>query len=145
MPISTTSVSSANDIAHAMIDVVEKYYTDLFRYQSTPILDFYRKVRSIPYSVEIGDYQNLQRPGYTLNGHGPFTACANKSIAIASYLKLKNIPYRFVIVSDDVTEPYHHVFTEGYFNGEWVPMDATYPHNQFGITENWAKLEYIYP
>jgi hypothetical protein len=145
MPLTYSTVDTAQEIARAMVGVVEQYYLDLSRFQSTPILEFYRRVRAIPYCVEFGVYQNLQRPGYTLNGHGPFTACANKAIAIASYLKLKQIPYRFKIVSDEIGEPFHHVFAEGFFDGNWVPMDATYPDNVFGQEQNWISSEVIYP
>lgn len=147
MPLTIASVDSALDIARAMIGVVDAYYLDVLPYQSMSIMDFYRLVRKIPYCVEYGygDYQNLQRPGYTLNGHGPFTACANKSITIASYLKLKGIPYRLKIVSDDPNEPLHHVFPEALFGLNWVPMDATYPENSFGIEQHWYKTETIEP
>lgn len=145
MPLTVSTVESAQDIAQTMCGIVERYYLDVAKYQSLPILVFYRRVRAIPYCVELGEYQNLQRPGITLNGQGPFTACANKSIAIAAYLRVKGIPYRFKIVSDDVTESYHHVYPEACFDGVWVSMDATYPTNQFGISELWASEEEIYP
>lgn len=145
MPLSISTVESAQDIAGAMISTVEQYWKDALPYQSMPIMDFYRLVRSIPYCVEFGAYQNLQRPAYTLNGHGPFTACANKSIAIAAYLQVKGIPYRFLIVSDDPSEPYHHVYPEAFLGGKWVAMDATYPTNTFGVSQDWALSEAIEP
>ena len=122
-----------------MVKMVETYYTDLVRYAPLSLVAFFNLVRAIPYCVEMGDYQNLQRPGYTMNGHGPFTACANKAIAIAAFLRLKGYPYRFQIVSDSPDEPYHHVFAEGMVNGQWYTMDATYPTNTFGTSENWAQ------
>jgi transglutaminase-like putative cysteine protease len=60
-------------------------------------------------------------------------------------LRLKGIPYRFKIVSDDISEPFHHVFAEALLGGNWVPMDATYPENSFGVEQGWVKEETVSP
>jgi hypothetical protein len=143
--LTVSDVDSVEEIGHAMTDAVSKYYKDMLPYQYLSIMDFARKMREIPYCVELGFYQNLQRPGLTMNRQGPFTACANKAIATAAYLVTKGIAYRFKLVSDSENSPLHHVFVEAFLGSDWVPLDVTYPENKIGVSNQWAQEMVVYP
>jgi hypothetical protein len=133
-------VEDPAEVGDYMQAMVAKYYRDCTPYANWATLDFYNAVKRIPYNMEDGIYQALMRPALVLNGQAPVIACVNKAITMGSFLRCKNIPYRYKIVAKNSSDPLHHVYTEAYIGGRWIPMDCTYPENQMGATENWGRV-----
>lgn len=140
--LAITSVGESYEIAEEMKNVIEKYFLDTVKYRNLSISEFFNMVKYIPYVVEFGNYQLLQRPSAILNGNNAFVACANKAIAMASFLKLKGIPYKIKMVSDRDDLVFCHVFCIGFLD-KWVSFDCTYPENTINMEHSWTNEEEI--
>lgn len=123
--------TSVDNTVSAMREMVEKFYQDLAPFADWDLESFFDYVKELPYHMEEKDLglQVLQRPIFTLKRIAPYVACANKAILIGSFLKLKGIPYGFVVSSDDPRKNYGHVFNWAKLGSRRVIIDATYPHN----------------
>jgi transglutaminase-like putative cysteine protease len=124
--------------------IAETYREDVAEYASMNLLDFYTMVKDIPYKYDmvcgkLGEI--LQRPQYTLNRNGAGGDCDDKAIVMASYAILNKIPYRFKAVGKIPNGAVSHVYTEFQIEGEWIPVDATYPHNTLGKVLSSYKRE----
>jgi hypothetical protein len=133
-------VADSAQIGDTMREIVEECYADCIPYVSESLVQFFDRVARIPYCMEENEFQALCRPYYTLNSLTPVTACANKAICMAAYLKCRGLQYRFQIVAKNEGEPLHHVFCEGYIGGRWMPLDATYSNGRIGLSEEWSKV-----
>jgi len=132
-------VTDPSEIGDSMHLAVERYWKDCLPYTNMSTMDFFNLVKRLPYNMEDGLYQALVRPAAILNRSFPIVACANKAVAMASFLKCRNIPYRYKLVSKKRSDPLHHVYTEAYISGKWIALDCTYPENRIGVTENWER------
>lgn len=124
-----------SDTLKAMRRMAKKYATDVTPYAMMSPLHFFALLSSIPYSPDVWDGKKaeiIKRPHYTLNRMGEGGDCDDKAIAMASYLQLNGIPWRFVAVGRKKGGPPTHVYTEGQFGNTWVAFDATYHFNIAG-------------
>lgn len=132
-PVDLVMVRSTNvdKTIKAMKYLVEKYYLDLAPFADWAIDDFFDMVKNLPYRMEDKELQAqvLQRPRFSLERVSPYVACANKAILIGAFMKLKGIPFGFVVSSNDPRKNYSHVFNWIKLNNNRVIVDATYPEN----------------
>lgn len=143
MDFNVRYVNDASEIGDAMHVAVARFWKDCRPYANMATNDFFNLLKRLPYNMEDDLYQALVRPAAILNGQFPIVACANKAIAMASFLKCKNMPYRYKLVAKNPDDPLHHVYTETYIGGKWIPLDCTYPENRIGVTENWGRMEIV--
>lgn len=88
------------------------------------LLEAFDVIRSIPYKQDTAPVEVVSRPAFITNETG--ADCKKKSILMGSYLKKNGIPFRLVAVSTMPDKRVHHVFTQGFINGEWKNLDPTY-------------------
>ena len=134
-------VISSEEIVDNIFDIIDKYHTDMYLFSTFSIYEIYNFVRKIPYRLEDGEYQLLARPKKILSGEVPFIACANKSILLGSYLRLKDIPFVLTIVGYSEDGGYSHIFPE-IKSGEFLlPLDATL--NKYRLSLGPEKFRYL--
>jgi hypothetical protein len=130
--------------ARDMYRLVNRYYKDLdvFFIRSgkklVPIsqlsfIKFYDMVKKLPYRKDIKPKEITARPLYLLRFPGTGLDCKKKSILIGSYMRKKNIPYRFIASSRKKNGRIHHVFPQVLLCGIWMNADATY--SRFNLFE----------
>lgn len=123
-----------------MRDMVERYYQDMLPWAHYSLLDIYNIIKNLPYRPDPPEEETLMRPSYTMSMQGWGGDCDDKSIALASYAKLRGIPYRFLAVRRFGKDQLHHVYPELYIKGEWIPFDPTYNFNTPGrVREVYAE------
>ncbi len=116
------------------------FASDVVPYLTLSPLQFYERVRDIPYRGDPDQLEFLQRPAITLSGKGAGGDCDDKAIALASYYSMNRVPFRFVAGSRKVNGPLHHVWVQVYIEGRWVDLDATYAWNEMGVLNGeWPK------
>jgi len=125
--------------------LVNDYYQDMAPYASQPEMVVFRMLADIPFVPDPAGHELVQRPKFTLQFGGD---CDDKAVAMAAYLKLRGIKYRFRAVGARIpgklTIPLTHVWTEAIINGNWVILDCTYSHNVYGQqTMEYDKCEFI--
>lgn len=92
-----------------------------------PLPDYYRKVKSIPYQ-EDGRDEVVARPKFLMDRTNfPALDCKKKAVLISSWLEAHGIPWRLVTTSELPSKEIHHIFPQMEIDGEWYPVDATYP------------------
>lgn len=127
-----------------MHEMVRKYHNDMLPYASLSLPEVFDLIKSIPFRPDPPDVEVLMRPSYTMSMTGPGGDCDDKSIALASYAYLLNIPYRFVAVRRADKKELHHVYTELYINNKWIHADPTYSFNTLGRKrEGYAEYQII--
>lgn len=127
----------AETTIYLMYEMVNRYYMDMVPYVHLGLLEIYDLIRSIPFREDMPGYEVLMRPAYTMNMQGAGGDCDDFSIALASWAKLKNIPFKFVAVRRPDKNTLHHVGVLLYINGMWLPYDATYTINSPG---RWREI-----
>jgi len=105
--------------------------------------DFYDFVRRLPYRKDTKPVEIVGRPKYIIENHATGMDCKKKSVIMASYLKLKKIPFRFVGASSRPDGAIHHIYPEAFFNGEWIHTDATYSHYRIGQRKSETAREIL--
>jgi len=115
-----------------MYRMVAQYHRDMIPYSHMPLEQIYRIICDIPFRPDPLTEEVLMRPRYTMNSTGCGGDCDDKSIALASWAKLNNIPFRFIAVRAKNRETLHHVYPELYIIGRWTIADATYSINTLG-------------
>jgi hypothetical protein len=128
--------------------IVDNYATDLCAFDAggaslaeAPLPIFFRAIASIPYREDTEGIEVVTRPYVLLTAPLRGWDCKKKAIAIASWLKLHHIPYRFAATSRRPSGEIHHVVVQAWIDGEWVEIDATYPQNQLFERQAWTKVE----
>lgn len=108
-----------------------KNYLDDFPFPKYTIKEFYNYVLNLPY-IDDGKAEILARPKFSLDPNYKVNRdCDDKTLSLVSYLRFRKIPFR-IIVSGRNQKP-HHIYPEFFWNGFWIPFDATYPKiNNFG-------------
>jgi transglutaminase-like putative cysteine protease len=114
---------------HAMVN---HYWRDMIPWGTLSLPQIFNRIKSIPYRPDPPNVETLMRPYYTMNRHGWGGDCDDKAIALASWAVINRIPYRFVAVKRHNAPTLHHVFTELWISGRWLPADVTYRVNQLG-------------
>jgi transglutaminase-like putative cysteine protease len=122
-----------------LMHVMARYFAmDMAPWASLSYPEFYEVMKKIPFNPDPDGKEFLKRPKFTMDKWGPGGDCDDKSIAIAAWAILKDIPYRFVGVGNKKPENekilLHHVYPELYIGREWIPFDATYGFNILGKT-----------
>lgn len=56
--------------------------------------------------------------------------CDDMTILLGSMLEAIGHPVRLIIIGPDPRRPqlFSHIYLEAYYNGRWIPLDATMPH-----------------
>ena len=122
-----------------MNKVVETYYKDMTPYAHLSLLQVYEIIKNLPYRPDPLCTETLMRPSHTMNMRGTGGDCDDKAIAMASYARLFNIPYRFLAIRRYGRKSLHHVAVELYTNNEWLFLDPTYSFNSFGRKRDEAE------
>jgi hypothetical protein len=123
--------------AAEMYRIVERYHEDLknipvvYRSKKVPFSDLTLKdafdvIKMIPYKQDSPPVELLSRPKY-IGQQNTGADCKKKSILMGSFLKVNNLPYRFVAISTMPDRRFHHVFTQTKINNSWKNLDPTYP------------------
>lgn len=115
---------------------------DMAPYASCTLPEIFDIIKSIPFRPDPFDSETLMRPLYTMESRGTGGDCDDKSIALASWCKLNNIPYKFIAVRRPDMDTLHHVFTVIYIDGQWIHADPTYAFNTLG-REREHYAEYV--
>lgn len=137
MKVSYVDLLNKNQTGNEMYRIVEKYHDDLknimvvYRSKRKPfsdltITDAFDVIKMIPYKQDSPPIELLSRPKY-IGQNSTGADCKKKSILMGSYLKVNNLPYRFVAVSTMPDRKFHHVFTQTNIDGSWLNLDPTYP------------------
>lgn len=121
-----------------------KYCNDVAPLCHLSLIQFFDRIKKIPYKEDPKKQEFLQRPYYTLTQRGKGGDCDDKAICMGAYLAIAKIPFRFVACGKEEGGRLHHVITEALLennNGShtWVHLDATYSYNVIG------KPMYPYP
>ena len=118
--------------------MVEKHYLDMAPYASLSLQEVFDVIKSLPFRPDPDEAEVLMRPLYTMSMQGCGGDCDDKSIALASYCRLLNIPYQFVAVRAQGKKVLHHVYLRCYIKnaympqGMWIIADPTYRFNLLG-------------
>lgn len=128
-----TTDGKAVSTGKLMREVVEKHYRDMAPYASLSLIQVYNLIKSLPYRPDPEHAETLMRPRYTMNMQGYGGDCDDKVIALASWARLRNMPYRFVAIRRPERKNLHHVSLELYIKDRWVHFDPTYRFNMYGV------------
>lgn len=111
---------------------VSLYCEDALPLVNMGISEIFQYVENLPYIYDDQidpDKEFLYRPARFKELPG--LDCKKKSILIACWATLKNIPYRFLAVNDSNdlgSDGISHVFCQIFTAGNWISMDATLPN-----------------
>lgn len=110
-----------------------EYKDDLLPWADYTLAEFYRLVHLLPYRADPIAEETVSRPLYTMRWDTETPRdCDDKTVAIAAFCELKEIPWRLVACGRNSDRP-HHVYPEIYLFDDWYPADATYPNKgRFG-------------
>lgn len=125
--------------AKAIKNLVKNYSGDLSevfvtngkqntRLTDLTLLQFFNFVKNIPYRQDPKPVEVISRPEHILRFRALGMDCKKKTILVASYLTEKNIPVRYIGMSNRPDGMVHHIFPQGLINGQWMNLDATYKH-----------------
>jgi transglutaminase-like putative cysteine protease len=122
----------AETTGRLMYAMVEKYYRDMVPYAHYGLLEIFDLIRAVPFREDSPYEEVLMRPRYTMSLMGHGGDCDDFAIALASWARLRGIPYKFIAVRRNDKNLLHHVAVLLYINGKWLPFDATYNFNSPG-------------
>ena len=118
--------------------IVKHFYMDMAPYATLTHQEIFDKVKKLPFRPDPKNIELLKRPKFTMEQFGPGGDCDDKSICIASWAKLNNIPWDFIAVGrrkgDSWKIPLTHVFVRLYYLNNALNVDATYSTNVIGLT-----------
>jgi len=123
---------SAQSTGAIMRKVVETYYKDMVPYSAYSLLQVFDLIKNLPFRPDPLSCETLMRPSHTLAMRGTGGDCDDKAIALASWARLFNIPYRFIAIRRHNRKTLHHVAVELYTHNRWLFCDATYSFNVIG-------------
>lgn len=126
------NIKDVNDTGKLMYALVNRYSGDIGEWASKPLEEFFTHVKKIPYRKDPPGVEYLMRPAGLLNQWGRGQDCDDRAIALASWAKENQLPYRFVATGKWENKPVHHVYPEILISGKWIVADATYPENVLG-------------
>lgn len=151
MPVVLKELLSKDDTGREMYRLTENFHNDIKNFSdctgtplnNLPLEQYFNLVKQIPYRKDITGIEVVTRPIHLFLSPFHGWDCKKKAIAIASYLKNRNIPYRFRAVSSRPDGKIHHVFPQAYLMGKWRDLDATYPHNKIFHTRKITNSEIL--
>ena len=113
---------------------------------SFSVYEVFHLLKKMLYHPDPPGREVLQRPFYTIRGWGPGGDCDDKAIAAGAWMHLREIPFRFVAVSNTQNKPLHHVYTEINIGGRgWIAFDPTYAFNVLGRPMAYFPVKYYLP
>lgn len=146
MEITQKNSRSAKDTLALMRGMVKRYRDDMISYAPLAPLDVFKNISNLEWIEDRWNGEKaevIKRPFYTMQGIGPGGDCDDKAIALASYLSLHAIEWRFVAVSRKKDKPLNHVYVEAKFGNDWFALDPTYSFNIPGYPmHNYEKRVY---
>jgi hypothetical protein len=146
--------------SRAIKALVEKYADDLrgvyveeggkkIPVSRLSIVDYFDVVRLIPYRKDTKPIEIISRPHHILKYRGLGMDCKKKSILMASFFKLRNIPFRFIGSSRRPDKKIHHIFTQAKVNpdgtrsNKFVNYDSTYKHYRPAMEKKVTAFEVL--
>jgi hypothetical protein len=105
--------------------------------------EFYDFVRKLPYKRDTKPIEVVGRPMYIIGKLKGFADCKKKAVLMGSFLKLQNIPFRFVGASARPDGAIHHIYPEAKLNGNWTHVDATYARYRIGKPKHETAREIL--
>lgn len=130
---------SADQTGREMYSLTRRFYHDLDRIPASyngrsttlarvPLIPFYNYVRAIPYRQDVEPVEVVSRPLYIVQYSGLGMDCKKKAILLGSYLRIHDMPMRYIATSTRPDREIHHVLPQLLVDGNWMNLDATYPH-----------------
>ncbi len=110
---------------------------------SLTLQEYFNIIRRIPYRRDKKPIEVVARPKHIFKHRNLGMDCKKKAVMISSYLKNNGIPYRLASSSKKINKRIHHVFPQMYLNGEWMNVDATYPHYKIFAPKTVTKFEVL--
>lgn len=113
------------------------------------IVSFFDEVRFIPYRRDPKPMEIVSRPYHILKHKNLGMDCKKKSVLMASYFLLHNIPYRLIGSSRRSDKKIHHIFTQAKVNpdgspsSQFVNYDATYKQYRPGQSKDVTAWEVL--
>jgi hypothetical protein len=119
-------------------EIVSRYAGDLeniflprpggtMRLSDLSLAEFFDFVRKIPYRRDKAPVEVVSRPSHIVKYLHLGMDCKKKATLLGSFLKLKGIKFRFIGSSSRPDKRIHHIFPQGFIDGEWKNIDGTYP------------------
>jgi len=148
--IIVNSLQNKEQTSKEMLDLVNRFSNDIqfFAVEGISLKDltldsYYNLISQIPFQKDIEGVEMVSRPFLLLDAPWSGWDCKKKSILMAAYLKENGIPFRFMSSSSKPNGRIHHVYPEAYIDNKWLPVDATYPHNQLFQQKEWTAKELL--
>lgn len=128
--------------ASLMYVFANKFKNDLLPYQDWSVVDFFEKIKNIPYIQDIEERETIARPDILLNQEY-FTKldCKKKNSLMAAFFEMKGLDYIFVASSDAPEDEPHHIFILLWNDGDWIEVDATFRNNKLGMERELFNYE----
>lgn len=121
--------------------LINSYYPDVISLKDLNIYEMFDYVSTeINYQKDPANTELVMRPAYTMKLKAG--DCDDKTILFLAWMKLKNYPSGYSIVSDSDNKPYHHIFPFMYDpenRKKIIDLDATYSKNKIGVSKYWKK------
>ena len=127
MPLIRERLENKSQTGQKMYWLVNQFAADIGNYAQMPLNRYFDFVRKIPYRRDKKGEEWVVRPGLLLKEF-PYMDCKKKGTLIGAWLRMNGIPFRFIGASELPSGRIHHVFPQAMINGEWLNVDATYPH-----------------
>lgn len=152
MNIENEKLTHYRQTGNKMKEVINKFSSDIGDLKNLDLDEYYDLVRKIPYTYDQAkwdlngeDVELLVRPKIILEKFKNIGIdCKKKAILIGSWFKEHNLLNRLVCVSEMTNKEPHHVFNQLMLNGNWVNVDATYPHYKlFSPKKNITYMEVL--
>lgn len=134
-------LTSAHQTASEMVRMVKTYSKDIGKKARWPLVRFYNHVRALPFRADPKGAETVSRPAFTLKKDYPWRDCDDKAVLLGSWCYENRVPFRFRASSKHPNGHLHHVYTICRLNGMEIALDATYPRNQFGVEEDYTRIE----
>jgi hypothetical protein len=125
-------LESVQQTGAAMKRLAWNYRQDMAPYQLWSFQKVFDKIKNIPYRFDLSGIETLQRPAYTMRQSGDGGDCDCKAICLLAYCYLNEIPAKIMALARRATMDLHHVILYCKIEGNWIPVDTTYPHNSLG-------------
>lgn len=125
-----------------IFEYAKKFQKDCLFLESKSIKELFDFVKNLEYKKDPDGIEFISRPEFSIFRNDLPRDCDDKTLIIACYCELKNIPYK-IAVSGKNNSP-HHIFPLIYIEKNWIPFDATYSTNKLGEYPNNIKFFKVY-
>lgn len=126
MKATIKDLTSYKETVEKVFQMAKEYQDDLEKFKDYNFFKFYCLVRSLPYVRDPIGKETLSRPLYTLNENWKGSRdCDDKTILLVAKAIQDKKPVRAIVCGKN--DRPHHIYPEIELNGNWIPVDATYP------------------